>query len=50
MLITNELQAIERQILEKLPRLLEQDAHFRVVIEGILTEKFPRRDDFTALL
>ena len=50
MLISNELQAIERQILEKLPRLLEQDAHFRIMIEGILTEKFPQRDDFAALL
>ena len=50
MLISNELQAIERQILEKLPRLLEQDEHFRIMIEGILVEKFPRRDEFTALL
>ena len=47
---TTELQRLEREILEKLPRLLEEDAHFRVVIEGILAEKFPRRDEFGALV
>ena len=45
-----EIQDVERQILEKLPRLLEQDAHLRIVIEGILADKFPRRDEFNELL
>ena len=50
MVSTTELQRLEREILEKLPRLLEEDGHFRVVIEGILAEKFPRRDEFRALV
>ena len=50
MLSTVEIRNIEQQILEKLPRLLEQDEHFRLVIEGILTEKFPRRDEFRELV
>ncbi len=37
-------------VLHELPRVLEQDPGFAVFIEGLLSEKFPRRDEFARLL
>jgi len=45
-----ELQQIEDEILERLPRVLEHDPRFVTFIEGIVVEKFPRRDEFARLL
>jgi len=47
---TEELQQVKRAVLEDLPQVLEQDPGFVVFIEGILSEKFPRRDEFARLL
>ena len=41
-----ELKQVEDYIFEKLPQVLETDRRFVVLIEGILAEKFPRRDEF----
>lgn len=37
-------------MLRDLPRLLEQEPRFVVFVEGIVAEKFPRRDEFARLL
>ena len=50
MLTQDELKQIEDYIFEKLPQVLEADARFAVLIEGILAEKFPRRNEFNRLL
>ncbi len=50
MLTQDELKQIEDYIFEKLPQVLEMDARFAVLIEGILAEKFPRREEFNRLL
>ena len=50
MLTQDELKQIKDYIFEKLPQVLETDAHFAVLIEGMLAEKFPRRDEFNRLL
>ena len=50
MLTQDELKQIEDYIFEKLPQVLETDARFAVLIEGILAEKFPRRNEFNRLL
>jgi hypothetical protein len=47
---SEELQQIKRLVLEELPGVLEQDPGFAIFIEGILSEKFPRRDEFARLL
>ncbi len=47
---SEELQQIKRLVLQELPGVLEQDPGFVVFIEGILSEKFPRRDEFARLL
>ena len=47
---SEELQRIKRLVLQELPGVLEQDPGFVVFIEGILSEKFPRRDEFARLL
>ncbi|MCP4107152.1 MAG: DUF3782 domain-containing protein [Desulfobacteraceae bacterium] len=50
MLETETLEQIKDYIFEQLPRVLEKDPRFVVLIEGIVAEKFPRRDEFTRLL
>ncbi|MFB3040612.1 MAG: hypothetical protein ACE1ZS_02250, partial [Candidatus Poribacteria bacterium] len=50
MLTQDELKQIEDYIFEKLPQVLETDARFAVLVEGILAEKFPRRNEFNRLL
>jgi hypothetical protein len=47
---SEELQQIKRLVLQELPGVLEQDPGFALFIEGILSEKFPRRDEFARLL
>ena len=47
---TEELQEVKRGVLQDSPRVLEQDPGFARYIEGILSEKFPRRDEFARLL
>ncbi len=44
------IQEIEEYILSKLPRVLEQDTRFALFLEGLLSEKFPRRDEFSQML
>ena len=44
------LEQIEEFILERLPGVLERDPRFVTFIEGIVAEKFPRRDEFARLL
>jgi hypothetical protein len=44
------LEEIKDYIFEQLPRVLEQDPRFVTFIEGIVAEKFPRRDEFARLL
>lgn len=44
------LEELENFILERLPRVLEQDPRFVTFIEGIVSERFPRRDEFAMLL
>jgi hypothetical protein len=45
-----ELQQVKQMVLRDLPQVLEQDPGFAVFIEGLLSEKFPRRDEFARLL
>ena len=47
---TMTLEEIEEFILERLPGILERDPRFVTFIEGIVAEKFPRRDEFARLL
>ena len=47
---TEEIEQVKTLVLRDLPRVLEQDPGFVVFIEGILSEKFPRRDEFALLL
>ncbi len=44
------LEQIKSYIFEQLPMVLERDPRFVVMIEGIVAEKFPRRDEFARLL
>ena len=50
MLETAVLEEIKEYIFYHLPHVLEQDPRFVTVIEGIVAEKFPRRDEFARLL
>ena len=50
MFTVSELDDIKAYVLRELPRVLEQDPQFVLFIEGIVTEKFPRRDEFARLL
>jgi hypothetical protein len=45
-----ETQQIKELVLRELPAVLEQDPNFALFIEGILSEKFPRRDEFARML
>ena len=50
-LLTPELiEEIEEYIRKRLPQVLEQDPNFATFIEGMLAEKFPRRDEFARML
>lgn len=45
-----ELEQVKEMVLRDLPRVLESDPRFVVFVEGIISEKFPRRDEFARLL
>jgi hypothetical protein len=45
-----ELEQVKQLVLRELPNVLEQDPQFVLFIEGILRDKFPRRDEFARLL
>lgn len=47
---TMTVKEVEDFILERLPGVLESDPRFVTFIEGIVAEKFPRRDEFARLL
>jgi hypothetical protein len=49
-LTSEELERIKDYVIEKLPRVLEDDPRFAVVIEGMLSVKFAKRDEFARLL
>lgn len=49
-LTADELEQVEEYIFRRLPLVLAKDPDFATVIEGILAEKFPRRDEFARLL
>ena len=44
------LEQIKDYIFDHLPMVLEKDPRFVVMIEGIVAEKFPRRDEFARML
>ncbi len=44
------LKEIKEYILDNLPSVLDRDPRFVTYIEGIVAEKFPRRDEFARLL
>ncbi len=44
------IREIEDYILRELPRVLEQDTRFALFLEGLLNERFPRRDEFSQML
>jgi hypothetical protein len=50
MLTAEELDEMKQYVLYELPHILEQDPQFVLFIEGIINEKFPRRDEFARLL
>lgn len=50
MLTPELLEEIEAYILKRLPQVLARDPQFATLIEGMLAEKFPRRDEFARLL
>ena len=49
-LTTEQLEQAKRYILNSLPQILEQSPEFVVFIEGVVADKFPRRDEFARLL
>jgi hypothetical protein len=50
MLTVQELNEMKTYVLHELPHILEADPQFVLFIEGIINEKFPRRDEFARLL
>lgn len=50
MLTPELLEEIEAYILKRLPQVLARDPQFATLIEGMLAEKFPRRDEFARML
>ncbi|MCY3710116.1 MAG: hypothetical protein OXG26_14590 [Caldilineaceae bacterium] len=49
-LTTEQLEQAKRYILNSPPQILEQSPEFVVFVEGVVAEKFPRRDEFARLL
>jgi hypothetical protein len=47
---TQELSQVKELVLRDLPQALAQDTEFALLIEGMLSEKFPRRDEFAQML
>jgi len=45
-----EIQQLKQLVLRELPQALLQDTEFALVLEGMLSERFPRRDEFARLL
>lgn len=45
-----ELLQVKQYVLRELPQALAQDTEFALLIEGMLSEKFPRRDEFARML
>jgi len=50
MLSPKELEKVKQYVLRELPKILMQDPQFVVIIEDVIKEKFPWRDDFNRLL
>jgi len=46
----DEIERVKTVVLQELPEVLEHDPGFARWIEGLLSEKFPRRDEFARLL
>ena len=49
-LTTEQLEQAKQYILNNLPQILEQSPEFVVFVEGVVADKFPRRDEFARLL
>ena len=49
-LTTEQLEQAKQYILKSLPQILEQSPEFVVFVEGVVADKFPRRDEFARLL
>ncbi|MBX3746984.1 MAG: hypothetical protein KF833_16875 [Verrucomicrobiae bacterium] len=49
-LTLEEREEIKRYVIRELPRALVEDRELALVLEGILAEHFPRRDEFARLL
>ena len=49
-LTTEQLEQAKRYILKSLPQVLEQVPELVTFVEGVVAEKFPRRDEFARLL
>lgn len=49
-LTTEQLEQAKRYILNSLRQILEQSPEFVVFVEGVVADKFPRRDEFARLL
>jgi len=49
-LTKQQMFEIKDYVIRNLPRVLEQDPQFVLYIEGIISERFPRRDEFARLL
>jgi hypothetical protein len=47
---TQELSQVKELVLRELPQALAQDTELALLIEGMLSEKFPRRDEFAQML
>lgn len=45
-----ELEEIKEYIFQQLPRVLEQDPRFVTFVEGIVADKFPKRDELARML
>ena len=49
-LTPEQLEQAKQYILKSLPQVLEQSPEFVTFVEGVVAEKFPRRDEFARLL
>jgi predicted nuclease with TOPRIM domain len=47
---TQELSQVKELVLRELPQALAQDTELALLIEGMLSEKFPHRDEFAQML
>ncbi len=50
MLTASQLKEVKDYVLTYLPTVLEQDPRFVYFVEGIVSDKFPRKDEFSRLV